>query len=124
MAELEARARIAATYDSELPEVLQIPHVPVGYESAWAQYTLVTKTKTDRGMIMRRLAERDIPTMIYYKRCVHEQPAYRATMADYGSLERAEQLAKTVFSLPMHPYLQDEMVENILVALKDAVIND
>lgn len=123
-AELEERARIASTYNLQLPEVLQIPHVPFGYKSAWAQYTLVAKTKTDRSMIMSRLAERDIPTMIYYKRCVHEQPAYHTTMADYGPLERAEQLANRVFSLPIYPYLQAEMVENILVALRDAVIND
>ena len=120
--ELEARARVAAKYDSGLSGILSTPQVPINYISSWAQYTLVAKSKTHRIQLMNHLKEKNIPSEIYYQKCIHDQPVYRMVEGRYGSLERAEKLSERVFSLPMHPYLGDTMIENVIRVLSD--IND
>ncbi|MGB3724191.1 MAG: DegT/DnrJ/EryC1/StrS family aminotransferase [Glaciecola sp.] len=99
--ELIARNNAAKRYSQTLPEEFIIPFVPDGYLSSWAQYTLQSP-KRDEAMAAYK--ERGIPTMVYYRTCMHKQSVFAD--ANVGlSLPVAERLADTVFSLPMHGYL-------------------
>ncbi|WP_239031296.1 DegT/DnrJ/EryC1/StrS family aminotransferase [Pseudoalteromonas sp. MMG024] len=100
--ELVKRNAAAEKYTAELSTRFNTPHVPAGYLSSWAQYTLVDE---NRDAIMAEYKAQGIPTMIYYGTCMHEQTAFKGLGYSHGDFPVAERLARQVFSLPMHPYL-------------------
>lgn len=100
--ELSARNRAANQYSLELHERVVTPVVPLGYLSSWAQYTIVS---SNREQDMAKYKEKGIPTMVYYTRCMHQQSAFAYLKYDEGDFPVSERLAKQVFSLPMHGYL-------------------
>ena len=57
--------------------------------------------------------------MIYYPKPMHEQPAYKDFILNQD-LSESTKLSKTVFSIPIHPYLTDLEVEYIIENLKKA----
>jgi dTDP-4-amino-4,6-dideoxygalactose transaminase len=99
------RNKAARQYNEELSNTYQLPQVPEGYLSSWAQYTLVDE---NRDAVMAEYKKQGIPTMIYYATCLHQQTAFKALGYKEGSFPVAERLSKQVFSLPMHPYLKIE----------------
>ncbi|MCG9729306.1 DegT/DnrJ/EryC1/StrS family aminotransferase [Shewanella sp. Isolate13] len=101
--ELIARQKVADKYEAELKGQFETPQVPDGYTSSWAQYTVCCD---NRELEMQKYQEKGIPTMVYYRTCMHQQTAF--TYLGYTSKDFpiAEYLAKRVFSLPMHPYLK------------------
>jgi dTDP-4-amino-4,6-dideoxygalactose transaminase len=115
--ELKARNTIAASYSQLLNERFSIPLVPNGYISSWAQYTLVDTCRDD---IMASLKAKDIPTMIYYRKCLHHQPAFKGLTGSKDSILNAERLSKEVFSLPMHPYMDKHDISKVVDALFQA----
>lgn len=100
--ELINRNKAADNYEKTLSSKYQTPQMPDGYVSSWAQYTLVSD---NRDADMAAYKEQGIPTMIYYGTCMHEQTAFSLLGYQAGVFPIAEKLAKSVFSLPMHPYL-------------------
>ncbi len=100
--ELVARNIAAESYYKELPEYLIKPIVPASYTSSWAQYTV---RSTNREQVMTGYSEKNIPTMIYYRTCMHQQTAFKYLDYNEGDFPIAEKLSKEVFSLPMHGYL-------------------
>jgi dTDP-4-amino-4,6-dideoxygalactose transaminase len=59
------------------------------------------------------LADVGIPSVVYYPKPLHRQPAY-AECPQARDLGVAESLGGEVLSLPMHPYLDAE-VQNVVV---------
>jgi dTDP-4-amino-4,6-dideoxygalactose transaminase len=51
---------------------------------------------------------------------LHRQQAYRDFPADPQGLAVSDTLAQTVFSLPMHPYLEPETQDRIIRTLLQA----
>ncbi|MGR2882805.1 DegT/DnrJ/EryC1/StrS family aminotransferase [Vibrio vulnificus] len=100
--ELINRNIAADKYTAELSNTYKTPVVPEGYVSSWAQYTL---TAADRDAEMAKYKAEGIPTMVYYGTCMHQQTAFKALGYQAGDFPVAENLAKMVFSLPMHGYL-------------------
>lgn len=103
--ELIARQKAADKYEIELKDRFKTPQVPQGYTSSWAQYTICSD---DRDLHMKQYKDNDIPTMIYYRTCMHQQTAFSNLGYKNGDFPIAEKLAKSVFSLPMHPYISYE----------------
>lgn len=85
--------------------------------SVFAQYTIIVD---DRDSIVDRLHKCGIPTAVHYPQPLDAQPAY-AGKCIAGPLPVSRALAKTVLSLPMHPYLdeatQDRIVDEVERAL-------
>jgi len=100
--ELINRNKAAAHYEKELANTYKTPQVPKGYTSSWAQYTLLSE---NREQVMARYKEQGVPTVIYYGTCMHQQTAFDYLGYQQGGFPVAEKLCKQVFSLPMHPYL-------------------
>ena len=109
--ELINRNKAAANYENELGHIYKTPQVPAGYESSWAQYTLVHDKRED---IMAEYKEKGIPTVIYYGTCMHQQTAFSSLGYKVGDFPVAEMLAANVFSLPMSPYLLSDDRETII----------
>jgi len=100
--ELINRNKAADMYEKELSQLYKTPQVPEGYVSSWAQYTLVDK---DRDGIAAEFKARGIPTMIYYRTCMHQQTAFNSLRCTSNDYTVAEKLSSHVLSLPMHGYL-------------------
>lgn len=116
--ELVLRNKAASQYTGLLSAHCGTPHVPSGYLSSWAQYTLVS---SDRDRVMAELKEKGIPTMIYYGTCMHQQTAFKDLGYADSDLPVASALAKQVFSLPMHPFMNQTQVAEISAAVLSAI---
>ncbi|MSP42487.1 MAG: DegT/DnrJ/EryC1/StrS family aminotransferase [Alphaproteobacteria bacterium] len=108
------REKLSRYYDSRLSNIIEAPARPEGYASAWAQYTIKL---ADRDAVQAALARSGIPTQIYYPRPMHLQPAYASYGHGEGSLPASENLSRRVLSLPMHPYMPEEVAARICDAL-------
>lgn len=106
--EIEARQIVARRYAEGISNSLITPQVSNECRSVWAQYTVRTKPGQNREAIMGALKDAGVPTVVYYPRPLHQQTAYRGFPIDPAGLPVAEALAGEVFSLPMHPYLDEE----------------
>jgi dTDP-4-amino-4,6-dideoxygalactose transaminase len=95
------------------------PRVIDGAVSSWAIYTLrIPGGKRDA--IRDHLAKQGIPSAVYYPKPLHRQPAYQGYPAA-AELGAAEALCEQVLSLPMHPYLEEEVQAGIVAAVSSAV---
>lgn len=123
--ELEAVNQIARWYNEALSGLeIKLPFVPEGFESSWAQYTVILPVNVDREKLQGDLKEKGIPTMIYYMKPMHEQTAFAGTTSSTADCHMTKSLCNTVLSLPMHPYLTKEEVEYIADCIKDRLKED
>jgi len=74
----------------------------------WAQYTIKTD---DREALQAALRKDNIPTMVFYPKPMHLQPAYEAHGKGPGSLPVSERICDQVMSLPMYPYMPSTETE-------------
>ncbi|NBX02499.1 MAG: DegT/DnrJ/EryC1/StrS family aminotransferase [Alphaproteobacteria bacterium] len=119
--ELVERQRVADRYGSQLNNLFATPFVPTGLSSAWAQYTIIADSTAQREHLQTALKQCGVPSMIYYPKPLHQQTAYKNyPTATGGALPVCENLAGRVFSLPMHPYLEDESIDYIAKSLLNA----
>ena len=101
--ELERRQDVADRYAEGLRELLEVPTLVDGRTSAWAQYTVILQRRDE---VAASLKELGIPTNVYYPNPLHTLTAFRNFPRAADHLEVAEELSRTVLSLPMHPYLE------------------
>ncbi|UGA54983.1 DegT/DnrJ/EryC1/StrS family aminotransferase [Vibrio sp. VB16] len=113
--EIKNRNQLADTYRSRLSEELVTPKTPEGYVSSWAQFTL---RSPKRNFHMSEYRKKDIPTMIYYNTCMHDQTAFEYLSDNSCDFPIANILSKEVFSLPMHPYMKNDELELILSIIR------
>ena len=118
--ELKARDIIAARYAKGLKDLVKVPAVTPGRTSAWAQYTVRLKTG-ERDQVRDFMEKDGIPTAIYYHTALHHHAPYTGYPRADGGLPVAEKLAKTVLSLPMHPYLEADLQDRIIESLRIAI---
>ncbi|MEX0955348.1 MAG: DegT/DnrJ/EryC1/StrS family aminotransferase [Rhizobiaceae bacterium] len=115
--EIEERQRVAARYSQALSGRYQTPVVPEGLRSIWAQYTIKTKSETERRAVQEKAKLAGIPTMIYYPIPLHAQTAFRDFPCDPVGLPVSEDIAQRVVSLPMHAYIESQVQEKIVEAI-------
>lgn len=119
--ELDARNKFANIYTEKLKNVVKTPIVLDGYLSSWAQYTLILENMEERDFVQNNLKENNIPTMVYYPIPLHKQIVYKDYNFNLEDLKISERLSKCVLSLPMHPYMKEEQVNEICNAVIAAV---
>lgn len=99
--------RIAERYTEKLKAVVKTPEIPKNFYSSWAQYTIQVANKEVRARLQEALKAHDIPTAIYYPIPMHRQTAFNYLDINDNRCPIADQLADTVISLPIHPYLSE-----------------
>lgn len=115
--ELEAVNRVASLYNEMLRDSgALVPEINDGFVSSWAQYTI--QIKNGRDYVQEKLREVGIPSMVYYPKPMHLQGAFSETVSVFADCKVSERLCKTVLSLPMHPYLENETVRTIASVVK------
>jgi len=120
--EVRLRRAVAGRYTERLRGCgdLVTPHVPAGYQSVWAQYSLLARDEGHRDAIMKNMQAAGIPTVIYYPRPLHLQAAFSFLGYRAGDFPVSEDCARRIFSLPMHPYLGEADQDRVAAALLDA----
>ena len=119
--EVAARNRVAARYADLLGDIAEVPQVPEGLASVWAQYTVRLPAGRDRDAVAARLKAAGVPTAVYYAKPLHRQTAYRDYPVAGNGLPVSDRLAGEVLSLPMHPYLDEPTQDRIAQALRAAL---
>ena len=114
--ELQARERIARTYDQRLGNAVITPKRVSDSTGAWAIYAILLADEAARDRTQKTLRAHGVPTAIYYPRPLHRQPAYSAAH-DGAALPVSEDLAGRILALPIHPDLTDEDVERVCAAV-------
>ena len=102
--EIIKRNKVANKYIELINKEIICPEITNGKNSVWAQFTIKYK---ERDKLKSFLATKNIPSVIYYPKPLHMQPAYSHY---YGCDDCyvSEDLSKKVLSLPMHPYLNEK----------------
>lgn len=116
--EVAARQLIAARYSKGLAPIVPPPVVRQGTTSVWAQYTIAID---DRDRVLAHLQERSIAAGVYYPTPLNRQEAYKYYPLSPQGAPNAEQLARQVVSLPLHPYLDEQSQDSVIAAVRDSV---
>lgn len=111
--ELKHRQSVASAYNEFLADSIITPKLKANQTSAWAQYTVILPESVDRDRLAVQLAHKNIPTAIYYKTPLHQQPAYLTYAEKSPKLVNTEYLSKHVISLPMDGYIDLEKIKFI-----------
>lgn len=118
--EIQKRQTVASRYTDLISSLdrkrVIVPQTPAMYKSAWAQYSLLAENEEKRTLIQATLKQNNIPTAIYYPTPLHLQTAYKDLGYKKGDFPVSEDYAKRVFSIPMHPYLDEEQQQKIVEA--------
>ncbi|MBU8915098.1 DegT/DnrJ/EryC1/StrS aminotransferase family protein [Bacillus sp. FJAT-29953] len=117
--ELEDVNRVYRLYNKRLDGIVEIPFIPEGYYSSFAQYTIKLKNKEQRDGLQAKLKEHGIPSMVYYVKPMHKQGAFSYLEFSDKGFEVTNELCDTVLSLPMHPYLSEEDIEKVCNVVKE-----
>lgn len=118
--ELDAVNKIAQYYDKRLSDAVVTPYIPCKYRSGRAQYTITLADENTRNRIRNTLTENKIPSMIYYPKGLHQQKAYESMKLSDELYPNTITAAKTVLSLPIHPYMCEEDTDII----SEVIINN
>ncbi len=115
--ELEDINMVSSRYTEKLKDIVKTPIVPEGFYSSWAQYTLQVENKEVRNGLQVALKALDIPMAIYYPIPMHRQTAFNYLNINDNLCPISDQLADTVISLPIHPYLTEKDQDMICEAV-------
>ena len=74
--ELAKRNEVAFQYSRRLTDYFEVPKVPNGYISSWAQYTLKAENSEHRDRVIYEMSKKNIPVMIYYPIPIHKAEAF------------------------------------------------
>jgi UDP-2-acetamido-2-deoxy-ribo-hexuluronate aminotransferase len=123
--EIGLRQQVADRYQKLLPDHIKKPMIKSHNTSVFAQYTLEV---TDRDILQQQLQNKGIPTAVHYPLGLHEQPIFQQLYPDPQSFPNTEHAARSVLSLPMHPYLTADdqqkiahVLHSLLVVEEDAI---
>jgi dTDP-4-amino-4,6-dideoxygalactose transaminase len=121
--ELARRQQVADRYAAMLGKLVETPRLAAPATSSWAQYTIKLPEGADRDHIATVMRAHDVPTAVYYPVPMHQQPPYRNFPVAGGGLAVTSDLCARVLALPMHPYLEASVQEQITAALATALGN-
>ena len=108
--EVVRRERIGTNYTERLKEFVRTPSVAEGNRHVYAQYTVRLQ---NRDAVATSLREKGVPTAVYYRKCLHQQKVFEQFDSSRHACPVAEKASREVLSLPFHPYLTDEEIEQV-----------
>ncbi|MFN8911789.1 MAG: DegT/DnrJ/EryC1/StrS family aminotransferase, partial [Alphaproteobacteria bacterium] len=108
--DLAKRNSVSDYYNFRLSNYIPTPKIEQSDRSSWAVYNLRHK---NRDVIIKELADRGVPSNVYYRTPLHMQPAYKDSYKA-NSLTNSEQASEEVFCLPMHSMISDEQAKFII----------
>lgn len=115
---LKARQEAAAVYNQAFAEIpqLQTPKKIAGSTHTYHQYTLKVAGGR-RDELKNHLAERGVPSVVYYPLPLHHQKAFSQYDLRGNELRVSEELCGQVLSLPIHTELDESTLQTIIKAV-------
>lgn len=119
---IDARRKVADYYDSRLKEIsgITIPIRAQDSRHVFHQYTIKLEG-IDRDGLNAYLAEREIPSMIYYPVPAHKQKMFAAFGSSESNLPNTDWLGERVLSLPIHTEMEQEQLDYICSSISEYV---
>lgn len=117
---ISKRIAVADEYDRFLSrfEGVKAPFRSKHSKHVFHQYTMILD-QYDRNELNRFLADREIPSMIYYPVPAHRQKMFAAFNSESTDLPVTDWLTERVLSLPIHTEMEPEQLSYIFTALED-----
>lgn len=117
---LDARRKVADHYDSFFAKIpgIKTPVRTKYSRHVFHQYTL-TFEGIDRDQLNQFLAERDVPSMIYYPVPAHKQKMFEAFGSAETELPVTDWLTHRVMSLPIHTEMEQEQLDYICSSVEE-----
>ncbi len=72
----------------------------------------------DREALRTKLTFAQIESEVYYPTPLHLQPCFAALGYQAGALPIAEQAAREVLALPVHPDLEDAQLDHVIATIR------
>ena len=119
--ELDDVNRVYKLYNEKLVGIVEVPLIPEGFYSSFAQYTIKLNNKEQRDGLKAKLKEQGIPSMIYYPKPMHKQEAFMDIELNENLFKVTNELCDIVLSLPMHPYMSEENIEQVAAVIYNTV---
>lgn len=123
--ELLARQKLSDWYQYQLSDLFSTPKTPSNTKSAWAQYTVQCETREQVQKVRELLSQYGVPTAIYYPIPLNEQSALIGCLS--AETPNTKVACKSVFSLPMHGYMDEQtlkIIERAIQALRQLTCED
>jgi UDP-2-acetamido-2-deoxy-ribo-hexuluronate aminotransferase len=98
--------------------LLKLPKVKEGRYSAWAQYSLLLKTKEERDNMVKHLKENKVNAAIFYPAPLHTQECFEYLKCEKGSLPVTERVCDTIFNLPCYAEVTKDEQDYIIGVVK------
>ena len=114
--ELAAKQKAADQYTmlfKNRDSALRPPHIPEGMKSAWAQYSLMAESNEQRNVIQAFLKEGGVLSMVYYPKPLHMQTAFSRLGYGKEDFPISVETSTKIFSLPIHGYMQSDVIQKI-----------
>jgi len=113
----ERRRQIAARYCQALDHpAIQILPVPAGSDSVWHLFPVLVAPESKQSF-MTYLASRQITSGEHYPVLIPDQVALQSLESEmFEPCRRAAVIAASEVSLPIHPYLTDDEVDQVIAA--------
>jgi dTDP-4-amino-4,6-dideoxygalactose transaminase len=112
----ERRRNIAGRYSKGLAGLpLTLPG-PIDASHVFHVYAVLAE---QRDALQKFLAERGVPTIIYYPQPLHLQKLYAEIGWRAGDFPVAEEIAQKILPLPMYPELTDEQVDYVIATVRE-----
>jgi dTDP-4-amino-4,6-dideoxygalactose transaminase len=106
------RAGIAARYNAGLKNLpLELPLTAAGNTHVFHVYAVLASRRDE---LQKFLADRGVPTIIYYPQPLHLQQVYADLGYRAGDFPEAENVSKTILPLPIYPGLTDQQVDYVI----------
>jgi dTDP-4-amino-4,6-dideoxygalactose transaminase len=122
---IEARRKAADFYDQAFAgnQKITTPYRDSNNKHVFHQYTLLLEG-VNRDGLHQFLADKEIPSMIYYPVPAHRQQMFAAFGSGENKLEITDWLTERVISLPMHTELDQEQMDYISTQVLEYVNNN
>lgn len=111
------RRTIAKRYLQEIKaEILQLPEVK---EYALPNWHIFPIMSNHRDELYKILKERGIQTIVHYPAPPFKQNAYTSLRLDEYSFPKTVDISKRILSIPLHPYLTDAEIDQVIENIND-----
>ncbi len=118
----DARRQAADFYDKAFANhpKIKTPFRHANNTHVFHQYTLILEN-SNRDAVHQELADRGVPSMIYYPVPCHKQKMFDSLGLPATNLETTDWLTERVISLPIHTEMTEEILQHITTQVLEAV---
>lgn len=110
------RAQIAERYRAGLAGLpVELPITATGNSHVFHVFALLADRRDE---LQQFLAERGVPTLIYYPQPLHLQKVYADLGYKVGDFPVAESVSERILPLPMYPELTDEQADYVVSVIR------